>query len=597
MNFVSNQGTAVNAITAQPGTAVSAPTNPTRNGYSFAGWFSDEALTTSYTFTTMPSQATTLYAKWTINQYTITFDSNAGSSIPVITQDFGTAVTAPTNPTRTGYTFAGWFSDEALTTSYTFATMPSQSITLYAGWTGNPYSINYSYKTIQTNQYDDVVVGFYFSLGLTSTNQVYAWGNNGSGQLGDGTTANKSTPTLITFPGLQVGETIEQISAGSSHSLAVTSNGRLYAWGLNVMGRLGDGTTDNKLIPTLITFTSLEVGETIQQVNASSYHSIALTTNGRVYAWGGNMSGRLGDGTSDNKLIPTLISFTGLQEGEKIRLVNSKGNHNLAVTTNDRLFVWGRNDFSSLGDGTSVDKYTPTLITITGLEVGETIEQISTGNSHSLVLTTNGRVYAWGHNIEGQVGDGTTVNKLIPTLISFTGLDASETIEQVSGGSAYSHALTTSGRVYSWGSNFNGQLGDGTDLTRINPTLISFTGLQAGETIEKVSGGSGLHSLVVTTNGRVYAWGRNAEGQLGSPITLFISTPKFIDMSVATTTIVNNYHTVNFGDTIASTLPNPTLQGYVFAGWFMDEELTIPYNLTTMPANDVTLYASFNPEA
>jgi uncharacterized repeat protein (TIGR02543 family) len=309
------------------------------------------------------------------------------------------------------------------------------------------------------------------------------------------------------------------------------------------------------------------------------------------------MSGRLGDGTSDNKLIPTLISFTGLQEGEKIRHVSSIGNHNLAVTTNGRLFAWGRNDFGgSLGDGTTVDKYTPTLIPFTGLEVGETIEQITTGGSHSLALTTNGRVYAWGLNNDGQVGDGTTVNKLIPTLISFTGLEAGETIEQVSGGSGYSHALTTNGRVYSWGSNFNGQLGDGTDLTRISPTLIAFTGLQAGETIEQVSGGNGLHSLVVTTNGRIYAWGRNAEGQLVGPLTLFISTSKLININAISTTIVNNYHTVNFGDTIASTLPNPTLQGSVFAGWFMDDELTIPYNLTTMPANDVTLYASFNPE-
>jgi uncharacterized repeat protein (TIGR02543 family) len=100
---------------------------------------------------------------------------------------------------------------------------------------------------------------------------------------------------------------------------------------------------------------------------------------------------------------------------------------------------------------------------------------------------------------------------------------------------------------------------------------------------------------VVTTNGRVYAWGRNAEGQLGSPLTLFISTPKFIDMSVITTILVTNYLTVNYNDAI--TLVDPSLEGYEFAGWFMDEALTTPYNLTTMPANDVTLYASFNPEA
>jgi uncharacterized repeat protein (TIGR02543 family) len=545
----------------------------------------------------MPSQATTLYAKWTINQYTITFVSNQGTSVIAITQDFGTAVTAPTNPTRSGYTFAGWFSDEALTTAYTFSTMPSQATTLYAKWTGIPYSISYSYKTIQTQQFEYVIPGFEFSLGMTPTNQVYAWGGNGSGQLGDGTTANNSTSTLIIFPGLQVGETIEQISTGSAHSLAVTSTGRLYAWGRNNIGQLGDGTTVNKLIPTLISFTGLEAGEMIEQVNASLSYSIALTTNGRVYAWGGNGGGQLGDGTADNKLIPTLISFTGLEVGEKIKHVSSIGNHNLAITTNDRLFAWGRNNAGQLGDGTTVDKYTPTLIPFTGLEVGETIEQISTGGSHSLVLTTNGRVYAWGWNSEGQLGDGTGDNKLIPTLISFTGLEVGETIKQVSGGNAYSHALTTNGRVYSWGANWNGQLGDGTDLTRVRPTLISFTGLQAGETIEKVFGRSGLHVFVVTTNGRIYAWGRNNAGQLGSPITLFISTPKFIDMSVTTTTLVNNYHTVNFGDTIASTLPNPTLQGYVFAGWFMDEALTTAYNLTTMPANDVTLYASFNPEA
>jgi uncharacterized repeat protein (TIGR02543 family) len=594
INFNSTGGSAVDRITQDFGTSVSAPTNPTWTGYTFTGWLNISL--TPYTFTTMPSQNITLYAGWTINQYTITFDSNEGTSVTAITQDFDTAVSAPTNPTRTGYTFAGWFSDEALTSAYTFSTMPSQATTLYAKWTGNPYSISYSYKTIQTQQFEYVVAGGFFSLGMTPTNQVYAWGYNANGQLGDDTTANKSTPTRITFTGLQVGETIEQISAGSSHSLAVTSTGRVYAWGLNVMGRIGDGTTEIKLIPTLITFTGLEVGETIKQVNASSVHSIALTTNGRVYAWGGNMSGRLGDGTSDNKLIPTLVSFTGLQEGEKIRHVSSIGNHNLAVTTNGRLFAWGRNDFGgSLGDGTTVDKYTPTLITFTGLEVGETIEQISTGNSHSLVLTTNGRVYAWGLNNEGQVGDGTTVNKLIPTLISFTGLEAGETIEQVSGGSGYSHALTTNGRVYSWGSNYNGQLGDGTDLTRISPTLIAFTGLQAGETIEKVSGGNGLHSLVVTTNGRIYAWGRNAEGQLVAPLILIITTPKFIDMSVTTIALINNYLTVNYNDAI--TLVDPNLEGYDFAGWFMDDALTIPYNLTTMPANDVTLYASFNPEA
>ena len=207
-------------------------------------------------------------------------------------------------------------------------------------------------------------------------------------------------------------------------------------------------------------------------------------------------------------------------------------------------------------------------------------------------MTTNGRVYAWGRSDGGQVGDGTTINRLIPTLIAFTDLEVGETIKQVSGGSGYSHALTTNGRVYSWGSNFSGQVGDGTTLDRVRPTLITFTGLQAGETIEQITGGSGIHSLVVTTNGRVYAWGRNAEGQLGYGAPTSKLTPTFMDSSVITTILVTNYLTVNYNDAI--TLVDPSLEGYVFAGWFMDEALTIPYNLTTMPANNVMLYASFN---
>jgi uncharacterized repeat protein (TIGR02543 family) len=207
ISFDSNEGSAVEAITQDYATEVVAPADPTRDGYTFAGWFSDEALTEAYTFTTMPADDITLYAKWTINTYTITyslnggvngdnpvdytietatitladasrvgytfigwydnaaltgdavetivlgsfgnialyakfeineytisFDSNEGSAVEAITQDYATEVVAPADPTRDGYTFAGWFSDEALTEAYTFTTMPADDLTLYAKW-------------------------------------------------------------------------------------------------------------------------------------------------------------------------------------------------------------------------------------------------------------------------------------------------------------------------------------------------------------------------------------------------------------------------------------------------------------------------------
>ncbi|MBU1142882.1 MAG: InlB B-repeat-containing protein, partial [Firmicutes bacterium] len=144
ISFETNGGSAVTAITEEVGSVVTAPTAPTRMGYSFDGWYSDVALTTSYTFSTMPSDDFTLYAKWTINNYTITFNSNDGSAVANITAAYLTAVTAPTAPTKLGHTFGGWYSDVALTTSYTFSTMPAENITLYAKWTANQYTITFN---------------------------------------------------------------------------------------------------------------------------------------------------------------------------------------------------------------------------------------------------------------------------------------------------------------------------------------------------------------------------------------------------------------------------------------------------------------------
>jgi len=129
-----NGGSAVAAITLASGATVTAPTQPTKTGFTFGGWYSDSALTTAYTFSVMPAENITLYAKWNavVVQTTITFEVNGGSVVAAITQNAGTVVVAPTAPTKTGYTFAGWYSDIALTVAYTFNLMPSQNISLYA---------------------------------------------------------------------------------------------------------------------------------------------------------------------------------------------------------------------------------------------------------------------------------------------------------------------------------------------------------------------------------------------------------------------------------------------------------------------------------
>lgn len=135
ISFVMDGGSEVTALSQDFATAVTAPADPTKTGYTFGGWYTEAELTTPYVFSTMPASNISLYAKWTKNQYTITFEPNGGSAVTAITQEFGSAVTAPAIPTKAGITFDGWFSDIALTTPYAFLVMPGENTTLYAKWT------------------------------------------------------------------------------------------------------------------------------------------------------------------------------------------------------------------------------------------------------------------------------------------------------------------------------------------------------------------------------------------------------------------------------------------------------------------------------
>jgi uncharacterized repeat protein (TIGR02543 family) len=562
---------------------------PVKTGFTFAGWYRDSNLTQLYNGTSnLPSANITLFAKWRVNQYSIIFNTNGGDSLNTITQDFGSSLTLPT-PIRTGYSFEGWFTDSGLMQTYNVPlTMPAQNIELYAKWTINSY--NFSYQSNISPEFKTISAGGFHNIGLSKSGQVYAWGRNEMGELGDGTTQDRTKPTLISFQGLQTGEMIELVTAGYRHSFAVTSKGRVYAWGWNVNGELGDGTTIKKTIPTLIDFTGLENEETIQSFAAVGVYTIALTTNGRVFAWGGNDFGRLGDGTTIDRTIPTLISFNGLNSGETIKSIHGGLFHSFAVTSTGRVYAWGSNVAGQLGDGTTTQRNSPTLITFVGLQVGETIKELSGGTYHSLALTTNGRIFSWGTNSSGQLGDGTNSHQHVPTLINISGLQNGETVQQVIAGHYSSRALTTNGRLFVWGNRSNT---DGENDINI-PRLISFPGLLNGENIESVNAGA-EHSLIVTNVGRANAWGSNSFGQLGDGTITIRRIPgdfrKFYQISI----LVENYLTITFNDSI--NLPDPVLEGYTFEGWYMDEELTVPFNLTNMPGNDLLLYAKFTPIA
>jgi alpha-tubulin suppressor-like RCC1 family protein/predicted metalloprotease len=377
-----------------------------------------------------------------------------------------------------------------------------------------------------------VSLGRIHSAAITSEGRVFTWGSYGFGKLDDGTFTGNNIPTEITSQfNLNGGETITSVSLGGIHSAAITSEGRLFTWGYNyIYGQLGDGTTTSRSTPKEISSQfSLNTGETITNVSLGEVHSSAITSEGRVFTWGYNAYGQLGDGTTTKRYTPTEItSQFNLSKRETIKSVSLGRSHSSAITSEGRVFTWGDNYSSQLGDGTTSKRYTPTEITSQfNLSKRETIKSVSLGSSHSSAITSEGRVFTWGYNFYGQLGDGTTLNsRSTPTEItSQFNLSKRETIKSVSLGSSHSSVITSEGRIFTWGLNDFGQLGDGTKTYRYTRTEItSQFNLNTGETIIQVSLGD-RHSSAITSEGRVFTWGNNEYGQLGDGTTTKRYTP------------------------------------------------------------------------
>ena len=321
--------------------------------------------------------------------------------------------------------------------------------------------------------YDDYFV-------ITDNNQTYVKGSNYDGQLGTGDTYSKSSFTELKD------YNFTKISGGGYHSLALDKNGNVYAWGRNYYGELGDGTTTDKDTPTKLNLTN------IVQVSAGSYYSLALDKNGNVYAWGYNDDGELGDGTTDNKHNPTEINLSNIVQ------VSAGWRHSLALDKNGKVYTWGDNSNGELGDGTTTDKDTPTKLNLTN------IVQISAGDNHSLALDKNGNVYAWGYNGYGQLGDGTTSDKYTPEELNLSNIDG-KVVKIVAAGE-HSLLLTNKGKVYAWGYNGYGQLGDGTTSSKHIPTLVKLNKKAVD------IAGDYQTSMAVTEYGFVYTWGSHSNG-------------------------------------------------------------------------------------
>ena len=326
------------------------------------------------------------------------------------------------------------------------------------------------------------------------------WGANNSGQLGDGTTTNRTTPVDVI--GLTNG--VSAIATGYGHTCALTSVGGVKCWGRNNYGQLGDGTITNRTTPVDV----IGLTSGVSAISAVGSDTCALTSVGGVKCWGRNNYGQLGDGTTTDRNIPAeVIGLAG-----EVRAISAGEYSTCAVTLARGVMCWGSNGGGELGDGTNTNRSIPAEVI--GLTSG--VSAIEAGVSHTCVLTTDGGVKCWGELYGGgELGNGAN------TYFSMTPVDV---IGLTSGVSAISTvgsdtcAVTSVGGAKCWGLNDYSQLGDGTNIERTTP--VDVIGLTSG--VIAISAGE-FHTCAVTSVGGAKCWGSNGGGELGDGATTFSS--------------------------------------------------------------------------
>ncbi len=341
------------------------------------------------------------------------------------------------------------------------------------------------------------------SMVITSNGNLYGSGYNGNGQLGLG---NNNTINITML--LSIGKTPVSISCGSQHTIVLMSDGTIYGTGNNKYGQLGIGNTTNK---SSLTEMIIPSGKTPAAIACGYFHTVVLMRDYTIYATGNNSDGELGDTTTTDK---TTLSIMRNNTGQVPVAIACGAYNTMILMLTGNIYGVGYNGYGQLGDGTTANKYVMTKMIN---NTGQTPDSIYCGSNHTIVFMNNGSIYGTGVNGGGQLGLGNTNNKT--TLTSMT-IPSGKTPTLISCGGNHTIVKMDDGSVYGTGRNTNGQLGNG---TIINKTTLTEMTIYSGKTTSSISCGF-AYTMLTMTDGSIYGVGYNYDGQFGDGTIISKST-------------------------------------------------------------------------
>lgn len=291
-------------------------------------------------------------------------------------------------------------------------------------------------------RFESIHTSFQHTCGVTAQGIAYCWGRNVEGQLGDGTFERRHAPVAV------VGApALASISAGNLHTCGLAAAGAAYCWGQDAEGQLGDGTAGGSRVEPMPVLSD----STFTLISAGEEHTCALTADGTAYCWGSDQHGQLGSGTRTGLNIPTPAVAA---EGVKFTDIStSRHDYTCGVAVDGTAYCWGHNDFAQLGR----DTVSTNLVEVGPISSPLTFQAVATSIFHSCGLATDGSAHCWGRGSSGELGNGSTVNKQETPVAVLGDL----TFRSLTVGNAFTCGLTIDDVPYCWGANFRGQFGNG----------------------------------------------------------------------------------------------------------------------------------------